>query len=144
MNVLVDTNVVLDVLLERSAFYADSLEVFKSSEIGKISGWVSASAMTDIFYIVRKDLKDIDDAYILVEDLTRIFSIALVSETAIINALALHWRDFEDAVQYATAKENGFDCIITRNPQDYENADIPVLLPSQLYDVVSQAPGAQH
>jgi predicted nucleic acid-binding protein len=132
---------VLDVLLERPAFYGDSLEVLKSSEIGKISGWVSASAMTDIFYLVRKDLKDIDAAYILVEDLTRIFSIALVSETAIINALALHWRDFEDAVQYATAKENGFDCIITRNPQDYENADIPVLLPSQLSDVVSQSPG---
>jgi predicted nucleic acid-binding protein len=139
MNILVDTNVVLDVLLERPAFYADSLEVFKSSEAGKIAGWVSASAITDIFYIVRKDLKDADAAYALVEELAGVFSIALVSETTIINALELHWRDFEDAVQYATTRENNFDCIITRNPQDYENANIPVLLPSQLPDLLFQA-----
>jgi len=53
MNVLIDTNVILDVLLHREPFHEDAARIITLSENDKINGFVSASAITDIFYITR-------------------------------------------------------------------------------------------
>jgi predicted nucleic acid-binding protein len=63
MNVLIDTNVVLDVLLGREPFVTQSAKVVFLSEKAVIDGYVSASTATDIFYIVRKEFQDKDKAY---------------------------------------------------------------------------------
>jgi predicted nucleic acid-binding protein len=55
MKVLVDTNVILDVLLKRDGLYAESFGVFQLVEQHAITGCVSSSAMTDIFYLVHKE-----------------------------------------------------------------------------------------
>jgi predicted nucleic acid-binding protein len=68
--------------------------------------------------------------YRVIEDISAIFAIVPVFESTIKNALALRWKDFEDAVQYSTAKENGIECIVTRNKDDYENSDIPCVIPA--------------
>jgi predicted nucleic acid-binding protein len=129
MKVLVDTNIILDVLLKRDGLYAESFEIFRLAEQRNITGCVSSSAITDIFYLVHKTQKNIDAVYQIIEDMSAVFTIAPVFESTINNALALHWKDFEDAVQYSTAKENEADCIVTRNKDDYESADIPCLSP---------------
>jgi predicted nucleic acid-binding protein len=130
MKVLVDTNVILDVLLNRTAFFDNSREIFGLAEHRQIGALISASAMTDIFYFVHKNCKATSAVYQIVDDLCGVFTIAPVCETTITAALALRWKDFEDAVQYMTAKENGADYIITRNKDDYETADIPCLSPA--------------
>jgi predicted nucleic acid-binding protein len=134
MKVLVDTNIILDVLLKRSEFYALSYEIFKLSEQGIIDGFISASTMTDIFYIVSKNSETDDDIYQIMADLIGIFSIAAVTPATITGALTLHWNDFEDAVQYMTAKENGFNYIVTRNKDDYETAVIPCISPVEFIE----------
>jgi predicted nucleic acid-binding protein len=63
MNVLIDTNVVSDVLLGREPFAEQSAKVVFLSEKAVIDGYVSASAATDIFYIVQKEFRDKDKAY---------------------------------------------------------------------------------
>jgi predicted nucleic acid-binding protein len=50
----VDTNVVLDVLLENENVWQDSLMVFQLAEAGQIRAFLSSSSLTDIFYMVRK------------------------------------------------------------------------------------------
>jgi predicted nucleic acid-binding protein len=134
MNVLFDTNVILDVLLGRLQ-YADSRKVFNLIEQRVFTGYITASSITDIFYLVRKEIKNIDIVYQTMEDLAGIFSIAQVAESTITSALALHWKDFEDAVQYMTASERKFDCIITRNKSDYENAAIPCYSPAEFLEI---------
>ncbi|MDR1136330.1 MAG: PIN domain-containing protein [Clostridiales Family XIII bacterium] len=69
MNVLIDTNVVLDVLLRREPFAEQSAKVVLLSEKAVIDGYVSASAATDIFYIVRKEVHDKNKAYEIVKKL---------------------------------------------------------------------------
>jgi predicted nucleic acid-binding protein len=138
MNVLVDTNVILDVLLRRTDFYALSYEIFKLSEKNEINGFISASAITDIFYIVHRDDKQNGDIYQTMSDLTGVFAIAPVTQAIISSALALHWKDFEDAVQYQTAVENGFDYIVTRNIADYETVNIPCLEPAQFLEMFNK------
>jgi predicted nucleic acid-binding protein len=63
------------------------------------------------------------------DELTALFSVVPVSETTIASALALRWKDFEDAVQYVVARENGITHIITRNKADYETVDIHCMSP---------------
>jgi predicted nucleic acid-binding protein len=134
MKVLVDTNVILDVLLKRQNFYELSYEMFKLSEKNKVYGYISASAITDIFYIIQRNDKR-GDIYQAMDDLIQIFDIAPVTQTIISSALVLHWKDFEDAVQYCTAVENGFDYIVTRNVADYEDATIPCVEPAQFLEM---------
>jgi len=130
MKALVDTNVILDVLLERPLFYEDSFVIFQLADLKRINFCLSAASITDIFFFVRKHLLGSSmDAYRIMEELTDLFSVVSVSETTVTGALSLHWKDFEDAVQYVAAKENGVTHIITRNKKDYERTDIPCVSP---------------
>ncbi|MDR1971411.1 MAG: PIN domain-containing protein [Treponema sp.] len=131
MKILVDTNIILDVLLQRTNFYADSRAIFELTEQRRITGCISASGITDIFYLVQKEIKNTGTVYEAMDSLAAIFRIAPVYETAITSALSLRWKDFEDAVQYMTAVENGVDYIITRNKSDYENFTIPCYSPAE-------------
>ena len=129
MKVLIDSNVILDVLLNRSSFYTNSRKVFELAEKKQVAGHISASAMTDIFYITRKELKDNESVYKAIEILVALFIIIPVTETTIAKAVALRWQDFEDAVQYTAAQENGITCIVTRDEADYKTAGIQCMSP---------------
>ena len=130
MKVLIDTNIVLDVVLDRKDFIADSRAVFEFAEHKKINGFITASCFTDIFYISNRQIKDTGIVYQLIDKLTVLFSIAPVSENTIKKALSLRWKDFEDAVQYIAAKENDITYIITRNKSDYDASDVICIDPS--------------
>ena len=131
MSIFLDTNVLLDVMLHRDEFYPASRAVFDIVETNAISAFVSAVSMTNIFYILRKYKQNIADAYSLLDDLSALFTIAPVTENTITNALALRWKDFEDAVQYMSAKEVKTKYIITQNKSDYESFEIPCLSPAE-------------
>ena len=100
MKLLIDTNVVLDVLLRREPFFRTAAEVLNLTQRDDVREYVSASAITDIYYIANKQLKDRAAVRDLLERLLKIVSVAAVSEQEIRNALNLTWADFEDSVQY--------------------------------------------
>ena len=79
MNVLIYTNVILDVLLHREPFHVDAARIITLSENDKINGFVSASAITDIFYIARKALQSKIEATELLKNLLKIINVASVS-----------------------------------------------------------------
>ena len=97
--------------------------------------YVSASAITDIYYIANKQLKDRAAVRDLLERLLKIVSVAAVSEQEIRNALNLTWADFEDSVQYSVALLNEMDGIVTRNPDDYQEANMRIWLPEQALEL---------
>jgi len=131
MSILIDTNVLLDVMLCRDDFYPDSRAVFEIVETNDINAFVSAVSMTNIFYILRKFKQGIDDVYSFMDDLSALFAIAPITERTIKNAMALRWKDFEDAVQFMSAQEVNVEYIITRNKFDFESFEIPCLSPSE-------------
>jgi len=130
MKVLVDTNIVLDVILKRQPFYEKSVAVFRCVDQRLVCGCLSSSAMTDIFYLLRKAMRNSADVYPIMDDIVSIFSIVPVFETTITDALALRWKDFEDAVQFTVALENGITHIVTRNEADYKSSNIHCLNPT--------------
>jgi len=139
MNVLIDTNVVLDQLVKREPFYENAERIRLLSEKGLITSYISASAVTDIYYIARKELGDKNTAIDLLNDLLKTTNVAAVTETSIHEALNLKWDDFEDAVQYVAGQNVSADYIITRNSNDFSGSEIDVISPEDfLKKITSQ------
>lgn len=132
MKLLIDTNILLDVLLKREPFYHKAVEVLELVQYDHVQEYVSAAAVTDIYYIACRYMKDKELVRQLLEKLIGIVSIAAVSEKEIKVALELTWNDFEESVQYAIALSNKMDGIVTRNPRDYKKADMKVWSPEQI------------
>ena len=135
MKLLIDTNIVLDVLLKREPFYQAAAKVMNLSQYDDIHKYASASAVTDIYYIAYKQIKDRKLVLDLIKRLLMVVSIVAVTEQEIRNALETGWRDFEDALQYSVALLNEMEGLVTRNPRDYERADIVIWSPEQVLSV---------
>ena len=131
MIVFIDTNLVLDVMLENSEFYDESNDVLSYCNKG-YDFYISAASCTDIFYIVRRTLHDTEETKKVMKNLLTTVSVAGVDELCIRNALNSDWKDFEDSVQYSVAYFQDVDGIITRNPKDFDKSEIEVLAPGDI------------
>jgi len=142
MKVLIDTNVALNKLLNQAKFFEGSNNIFKLAEIGQIVGFISASAVTDIYYISRKNLgKEISkDA---LNKMLQVFQPATVTGENIFKALDLDWGDFEDAVQYIVGESLAIDYIITRNTSDFSNGTIPSVTPEQFLEIITSTENSE-
>lgn len=122
----------LDVMLKREPFDRLSIEVLSLSKRDDVEEYVSASAITDIYYLAYRQLRDKGLVKKLMKELLMVVSVASVSEQEIQNAINLEWNDFEDSVQYSVAFLQEMDGIVTRNPSDYKETDIKVWKPEEL------------
>jgi len=136
MKILVDANIALDVLLERQPFYLSGSHILGLSK-GGVGLFISASAITDIYYIIRKKLER-KTAVSLLRDLLANVEIASVSSKEIRRALDIDWNDFEDAVQYVTGESLAVDYIVTRNTSDFASAVLPVVTPDELLRIITE------
>lgn len=132
MRILIDTNIVLDVMLKREPFYRMSLEILSLVKRDDVEEYISASTVTDIYYLAYRQLRDKGIVKNLMRELLTVVSVASVSGQEIENAISLEWNDFEDSVQYSVAYLQEMDGIVTRNPNDYREAKIKVWKPEEL------------
>jgi predicted nucleic acid-binding protein len=131
MKILLDSNIAIDALLKRQPFLTSSVQVLGLSKLG-IALFLSASTITDIYYIVSKALKSKKIAMSLLKNLLVSVDIAAVTGNEIRQAIGLDWGDFEDAVQYASGETIAVDYIVTRNKSDFVSAIIPIVSPDEL------------
>jgi predicted nucleic acid-binding protein len=129
MKVLLDTNIVIDWLTDRMPFADASSDAIEFSVDNGLV-YVSATAITDIFYIVRKT-DSIEAAKTAITKILEILKIAAVDEADIRAAKDSLFTDFEDAVQFVCAKKLRVDYIITRDPEGFEISTIPALSPEE-------------
>ena len=125
--ILLDTNIVLDIALQRPNFYEDAKAIFILIKQNKIIACVSATTVTDIFYILKREKLD---AFKYLKELLKTVDVLNVDKNTIINALYLGWVDFEDAVQSQVAIGNNINTIVTRNTKDFQKTDnVEILTP---------------
>ena len=128
--ILFDTNIILDIALKRDPFFEDAYQLFDLIDKKVIIGGITASTITDIYYISKKEkghIKSIE----FISGLIEILQIAGIDKEVIINALNSSMHDFEDAIQVSASEINGMDIIITRNKSDFQNSTIPVNTPKE-------------
>jgi len=98
---------------------------------------VPAHGVTTIFYLLEK-ARGAAFARDGVERLIRVFSVAPVDDNVIRKALTLAWSDFDDAVCAAAAEVSGCDALVTRDPDGYPNAPLPVIDPAAALSWLTQ------
>jgi predicted nucleic acid-binding protein len=127
LRVLVDTNIVLDFLLQREPFLQDAELLFRAIASGQIIGHVTATALTDIFYIARRHTRSVEKARQAVLETLNVMVICPINRAVLESALASDLADFEDAVQIACAIDQELDAISTRDLQGFSTSSITVL-----------------
>jgi predicted nucleic acid-binding protein len=133
--VLFDTNVVLDVLLDRQPHAEASAAAWSAIEAGTSSGFLAAHAITTIHYLIRKELGDAK-ARRIIAAILRVFSIAAVDGAVIQEALKLSLADFEDSVTVAAAQLAGCQFIVTRDPKGFRGSAPRSLTPEALLPIL--------
>jgi len=130
MTALVDTNVLLDVMLNRTPFVPDSAGVLAAVEVSQCRGLLCATTFTTIHHILRKHLGG-KRSLKQIADLLTVFEVAAVNRPVVESAMALGFRDFEDAILHESAKSAGADCIVTRNTGDFKKSELLIYSPAQ-------------
>ena len=126
MTLLIDTNILLDMVFKRPN--CEKVKKLFSLILEKdVLAVITASAVTDLFYIIRKLTHDIDKTYTIMENIFKLVSILSVTDKDIETAFFKKWKDFEDCVQYTTAKHNSVDYLITSNVHDFEETAFPII-----------------
>jgi predicted nucleic acid-binding protein len=135
---LIDTNIILDIALKRNPFYEEAATIFRKINEKELQGYISATTVTDIFYLIQKDSGK-EKAIAFLQTLIKVIDIMDVSKQTIINALHSGWNDIEDAVQAQVAIENDLDVILTRNTKDFKKLEnIKVFYPSDFIDYLNR------
>lgn len=132
MRLMIDTNIFLDVLIRREPFYKNSKSVLDLCERRAVLGFLSASSVTDIFYLIRRQLHSVDTAYQALDSIFNIAKVLTVTNEDVLSAYAQRAADFEDCLLAMCAKSNRCDAIVTRNKKDFLSFGITLLLPEEL------------
>jgi predicted nucleic acid-binding protein len=135
--ILFDTNVVLDVLLDRQPHVEASAAAWAAVETGRSKGMLAAHAVTTIHYLVRKAMGNIKATQII-SSILRVFEVATVDGAVIQEALQLPFSDFEDAVTAVAARLAGCECIVTRDPKGFRGSPVRSLTPEAVMPLLAQ------
>lgn len=123
--ILVDTNIVLDLLSKREAFYQEAQELFTLADHKKIKLYISSLTVANTHYLLTRNHK-LDEARKILIKFKVLAQVLPMDDKIIELALVSDFKDFEDAIQYHTALENDLDIIVTRNKKDFKNSTLPV------------------
>jgi predicted nucleic acid-binding protein len=129
MKVLFDTNIVIDILKRREPFYENSNRVLMLIINEKIEGIIGTSAITDIYYLTKKQYADTKTAVDIIFDILEIIKPVDTLTSDVFSAAKLGFDDFEDAVVASIAMREKADYIITRNTKDFSKSPVPVITP---------------
>jgi len=130
MKIVIDTNVALDVLLNRTEFLQASHNVFKLSAQGKVTGFLTTNTITDMFYVLNKNSNDALKSKKAIAQLIKLVTLEAITPSDVSLALVSNMTDFEDSVLCFAAKRLKADYIVTRNACDFTGSPVPALSPA--------------
>ena len=133
--VFVDSDIILDLLSGRQPHYNHAAELFSLADGNSIKLYVSSLAFANVNYILSKQLSAGQAGKMLLKFKTLV-NVLSVNDKIIELSLASDFHDFEDAIQYNTAIENGITTLLTRNLKDFKKAEIAIFTAQQYLNVI--------
>jgi predicted nucleic acid-binding protein len=125
-NLLIDTNIVLDLLARRDPFYEYAAKLFTLADRKKINLFVSSITILNTSFILSKEKSETESREII-RKFRLLVGVLPCTDKIIDLGLNSKFKDFEDSIQYFSALENNSDYIITRNIKDFKYSTIPVM-----------------
>lgn len=136
MVVLIDTNVIVDVLLDREPFSQNAWDIMQMCIENKIKGVIAAHTVTNLFYITRKSISR-EERIAFIKDLCAVFRISALGKRKILHAADNDdFSDFEDALQEECAFDADADYIITRDKADFASSRVKVVTPDEFLSMM--------
>jgi len=132
----IDTNIVIDLLSRRAPYFEASAMLFSLADKKQIELTISSLSIANTSYVLLRQM-DAGRAKSILRKLRLIVTILSLDDKIV--GLALndeHFSDFEDALQYYTALENGQDLIITRNLKDFKHSKLPPMTAQQFIETI--------
>lgn len=127
-----DTNVVVDFLCERrDEFYLPAAMLMVKSYNKEIELSCSTLTLATASYFMEKGRINHVEIFHKISDMISLCELVNVDRNVVEQALSSKFTDFEDALQYFSAKKYGADFIITRNKKDFSTSKLPVLTPTE-------------
>ncbi len=141
MRVLLDTNVVLDLLLDREPWSKTAAKLFSRVESGILDGYLGATTVTTIYYLAAKAV-GAKTARQEIRKLLALCAVAPVNRPVLEAAFELDFADFEDSVLHEAARQVGAEAVVTRDPKGFKKATLSVLTPDECLGILKQAGSA--
>ena len=124
-----DTNIVVDLLERREPFCHDAVRLFTMAYNRQVQLVVSPMTFSTASFLLHKHGSE--GVRNLLSNFRQLSRVAAANERTVDDSLASQFKDFEDAMQYFSAKKWGADMIITRNKKDFQNSQLPVYEPTE-------------
>ena len=122
----VDSDIILDLLAKREPHYTYSSRLFTLIDKKEIIAFTSPLIIANLHYLLKKMTSNASALKIL-RKLKTFVNILPIDDKVIDQSLNSDFNDFEDAIQYFTAVNNGLTLLLTRNKRDYKQSKISVL-----------------
>ena len=136
MRGFIDTNILIDFVVNREGFSEDADKLFALGITGDIKLMTSALSYVTTMYIAHKyEYQDVKETLLAVSNFVDVWDL---QGNTVIEMLSSDWKDYEDATQNATALRAEGDCIVTRNKKDFTNSSLPVYTPAELLNILNQ------
>ncbi len=135
MRILFDTNIVLDLLLDHQPFVEHAQLLFDKVESNQLQGYLGATTVTTLDYLLSKTLSA-KDATQIIKKLLTLFDVAAVNRLVLENALDSGFPDFEDAVLHSAAIHSGIQAIVTRDEKGFQKAKLAIYSPEALLNAL--------
>lgn len=133
--ILFDSDVILDFFFDRIPYSSDTEKILYLCEKKVLEGFVSPVAISNIYYLLRKNATH-DKVISSLEKLLSIVTVADMNQTIIETTLHSAFKDFEDGLQHYTAINANVQIILTRNIKDYKNSILPVMTPTDYLKLI--------
>jgi predicted nucleic acid-binding protein len=136
LKILFDTNIVLDVLMDRMPFSDAATVLFSKVEDGSVIGYLCGTTITTVYYLAAKTIGTAR-AQEEIKKILSLFEVAPVNRHVLESALTAGFGDFEDAVIHEAACHVGAEAIVTRNQKDFKTSRIPVYTSEEMAKIVT-------
>jgi len=134
----IDSDIILDVVAQRDVFYEPAAEILDLGYEKKLDLYTTAVVLANVFYVIRKKY-GMEKSREQIKKLRLIMKILPVTEKTVDEVLNSRIGDFEDGLQYFSAKENKIPVILTRNIKDYKEKDVVVHTAEEYIKMLDQS-----
>ena len=133
--ILIDTDILIDVALDRRPFSDPAAELLDRLQTGPKRAFVAWHTVSNFYYLVAP-ARGGSDARAFITELIRFVAVADCGTNAVAYAAQLEMADFEDAMQVAAAQACGARFVVTRNARDFKRSPIPAITPPEALETL--------
>lgn len=139
-HIFLDTNILVDIFAARAPHDIAAIELYRLAKDNKIKIYISAESFTTIYYILRINKIAHNKCLIIFQDLLKTTTVITTNELIISKAVQIGFDDFEDGVQFISAKSNSkINLIVTREKKGFKKSDIAIADANQAMQFIAKS-----